>query len=67
MHLFSECEYTMKVWNIAFAKLGRQIAIPREWKEMFQLWNKKSQGTFLNKPLLKWVWMAIPKYLSWKI
>jgi hypothetical protein len=44
-----KCEYTKKVWNIAFVKLGRQVAVLQDRKEMFQLWSKKGPRHILEQ------------------
>jgi hypothetical protein len=37
------------------------------WKDMFIDWSKKYKGTFMNKPILKSAWQAMPKFVYWKV
>lgn len=39
------------------------MVLPQSWNNMFTLRYKKYTGTFLNKPILKRVWLAMPKFV----
>lgn len=61
--IFSLIALTKQVWKIAFDEIEHRMITPVLWKEMFTTSHKKYKGAFLNKPILKRAWPAMPKFV----
>jgi hypothetical protein len=55
------------IWNLAFRDLTRNIIWTSTPHPSLGNWDKYYRGSFKNKPVLKQIWRAMPKFICWKI
>jgi hypothetical protein len=66
-HLFWNCPFSQTVWKVAFRDLSRKIRWPSAPIPSLGNWEKYYQGSFREKPVLKRIWRAVPKFVCWQI
>jgi hypothetical protein len=66
-HLFWECSFARKCWTLAFGDLARNIRWPSSPHPSLGNWDKYCRGYFKDKPALKRIWRAMPKFICWQI
>jgi ribonuclease HI len=55
------------IWNLAFGDLARNIRWPSTPHPSLGNWDKYYRGSFKDKPVLKRIWRAMPKFICWQI
>ena len=66
-HLFLHCNFSTEVWTLAVQELQINLILPTNWNDLFACWKDYYHGYLLQKPDLTRAWVALPKYLCWKI
>ena len=65
-HVFTECNFTQKVWSKVLKELNMNITLPTNWNDIFFNWNDYYQGTLNKKPDFAKAWEALPTFVCWK-
>ena len=66
-HLFLDCSFANEVWCSVLNELNFNITLPTNTKDFFACWKDYYQGSLFKKPDFSKAWMALPKYVCWKI
>ena len=67
-HLFLNCSFARKVWELLVCLWVGNIDLPGNIHQDFLSWDKMYQGNFdNNKKGLKTYWLTLPKFIFWFI
>eukprot|EP00253_Pinus_taeda_P002669 PITA_02669 len=66
-HIFLECEFAQKTWTSFLAGLNVSSPANCSITEMFLTWKAKYPHRIAAKSLWSKVWVAVPKYVCWKV
>jgi hypothetical protein len=66
-HLLWERGFTTLVWQHELKGIEHCFRNIESWKSLFGKWVFMYKGSFKNNPLLKRIWITLPKYISWKV
>lgn len=66
-HLFLECSISLLIWKVALQNLFLRVQWPSSYGNIFSKWQHLYNSSFRQKWLFKKVWIALPKYVCWKI
>eukprot|EP00253_Pinus_taeda_P005327 PITA_05327 len=66
-HIFLECEFAQKTWSSFLAGLEVRPPTNNSISEMFLSWKARYPHRIAAKSLWSKVWVAVPKYVCWKV
>ena len=66
MHVFTECNFTQKVWSEVLKELNMNITLPTNWNNIFFISNDCYQGTLHKNIDFARAWEALPRFVCWK-
>ena len=66
-HLFIDCTYATQVWNLLLEALEATPPHHQKIQQVFVTWQSRYPTSFKGKKGWKKIWMALPKYICWKI
>eukprot|EP00253_Pinus_taeda_P035869 PITA_35869 len=66
-HLFINCEYAKKVWNIFLTGINVRPSTQCTTAEIFTSWKASYPHNIAGKSPCYNIWIAAPKYLCWKL
>ena len=66
-HLFLDSPFANEVWCIVLKELEFNLTLPTNWKEFFNYWKDYYHGSLNKKPYFLRAWVALPKFICWKI
>jgi hypothetical protein len=59
--------FFLVVWHVSLQGLFQRVHWPSSLGNLFSRWKFSYSGSFQNKPTFKILWVALPKYICWKI
>jgi hypothetical protein len=66
-HLFFECPFTLKIWDLMITSLQSKFHPPSNWNDMFIHWKQIYAGNFNKKLIFASLWRQTPKFICWGI
>jgi hypothetical protein len=52
---------------VTLQELGTRVNWPGTITQLFNRWRTRYKGIFLKKPSFQRIWLALPKYICWKL